>query len=286
MPDQFLDRLREAAVRPEKLDREALARAAANASVELSADRALTLVRLAHGRRVASALDSGIRERLNFEAQVVAPSGAEQMLSLLAAESLIDLFGRRIQDVGLVPALAVRCASHAGWRVVHPDLISRSDAYLTRRSIEARQPLSPESSLAKPKPRAEDGIDLVAEQFEYLRQIVAVDRAILQERDRLLWWLASETRADSSAVLAADFLNCLIFTPEPPATEDLIAAKLKQEPSKSEQPPLFEAPPDLADLCPDLTDAPLPTENPATVESTRRFLDQLLLVRSHREAKR
>jgi hypothetical protein len=286
MPDEFLDRLREAAVRPEKLDRDALARAAANASVELSADRALTLVRLAHGRSVGPTLESNIRQRLNFEGQVIASSGAEQMLSLLAAESLIDLFGRRIQDVGLVPALAVRCASHAGWRVVHPDLAHRSDAYLARRSIEARLPLSPEASLAKAKPRAEEGVDLLAEQFDYLRQIVSIDRRVLFERDRLLWWLASETRAASAAGVAADFLDCLVFVPEPPATAELIAAKLKRAPSRSERPPQLDSPSDLTDLCPDLGDPTPAGETPATAESTRRVLDQLLLLRSHREAKR
>lgn len=286
MPDQFLDRLREAAVSPEKLERDALARAAANASVELGADRALTLVRLAHGQAVRPELESNIRQRLNFQGEVIAASGCDQMLSLLAAESLIDLFGRRIQDVGLIPALAVRCAAHAGWRVVHPDLVLRSDAYLVRRSIEARQPLLPEASLVKAKPRAEGGADLVAEQLEYLRQIVAFDRRVLYERDRLLWWLGSETRAASAIGLATAFLDCLVFMPEPAATEELIAAKLKREPIESELRPPIELPSELADLCPDLNAEALATEVPATVESARRVLDQLLLVRTHQEAKR
>jgi hypothetical protein len=286
MSDPFLDRLREAAVSPEQLERDALARAAANASIELGADRALTLVRLAHGRSVRPELELNIRQRLNFEGEVIPMSGCDQMLSVLAAESLIDLFGRRIQDVGLIPALAVRCAAHAGWRVVHPDLALRGDAYLARRSIEARQPLSPGVSLVKPKPRAEAGADLVAEQLEYLRQIVAFDRRVLYERDRLLWWLASETRATTSVGLAADFLDCLVFMPEPAAAKELIAAKLKREPTESEARPPVESPAELADLCPDLSTGALAREGPATVESSCRVLDQLLLIRTYEEAKR
>jgi hypothetical protein len=288
MADEFADRVREATVDDRLLDIPKLKEAAAAASTNLNGDRALALVLAAHHQSLPPADDVELRQRINSSGPVVEAAGENQLLAVLAGEALILAFERERAGVVLIPGLGVRCAAHAGWRPVHADLTSAAAAYLLRRAHSLRNHIPLESRLTKEKPKSEDGTAALAlEEIEVLRGYVQHDRQRLWERDQVAWWLRSESRPESSLALAQEYARCLWFLPEPPATREMIAAKLAQ-PNVSEPPELtqVEIDPAISGLCPDLRADPEPLTGERDVHEVLRLLDQVMLARAFVETRK
>jgi hypothetical protein len=288
MSVEFTDRVREATVDDRLLDIPKLKEAATAASTNLNAERALTLVLAAHHRPLPPDDDVELRQRLNSSDPVIEEARERQLLAVLAGEALILAFSRERAGVGLIPGLGVRCAAHAGWRPVHADLTSSAAAYLLKRALYLRNRVSPGSRLSKDKPKNEDGTAARAlEEIEVLQNYVQHDRQRLWERDQVAWWLLSEARPESPLALALEYAQCLWFLPEPPATREMIAAKLAQ-PSATE--PLGTTPveidPAISELCPDLGADLKPPTGEGDVHEVLRLLDQVMFARAFAEARR
>ncbi len=288
MSDEFTDRVREATVDDRLLDIPKLKEAATAASTNLNGERALALVLAAHHRPLLPGDDVELRQRLNSSDPVIEEGGERQLLAVLADEALILAFSRDKAGVGLIPGLGVRCAAHAGWRPVHPDLTSSAAAYLLKRAIFLRNRVPLESRLSKDKPKNEEGTTArAAEEIEVLRGFVQHDRQRFWERDQLAWWLLSEARPESPLALALVDAQCLWFLPEPPATREMIAAKLSRPSATG---PLgltpVEIDPAITELCPDLgADLEFPPGE-RDVHEVLRLLDQVMLARAFAEARR
>lgn len=288
MADEFADRVREATVDDRLLDIPKLKEAAAAASTNLNGERALSLVLAAHHRPLPPAEDVELRQRFNSPDPVVEAAGENQLLAVLAGEALILAFERERAGVGLIPGLAVRCAAHAGWRPVHADVTAAAATYLLRRALYLRNHIPLGSRLIKEKPKNEDGSAARAlEEIEVLRGYVQHDRQRLWERDQVAWWLLSESRPESPLALAQEYAQCLWFLPEPPATREMISAKLAQpnvsEPSELTQ---VEIDPAISELCPDLRANPEASTDEGDVHEVLRLLDQVMLARAFVEAKK
>lgn len=288
MSSPFLDRIREATVEPATLDLDALKAAAASASTGLGVEPALTLVRVTNGRPIGPEQDADLRGRINSEIQLLADGADHQLLAVLAGEVLINLFARTNVGVGLVPALAMRCATHVGWNPVHPDVPGHAAAYLRQRAVLVRRQTPPGSRLVNPSPKGEDGsLPRAEEEHETLRSVVQSDRDHFWERDQLAWWLLTETRPPTAFALAREFDRCLLFLPEPVSAEQMIAAKLCRAHGDPhpESPPTVAAP--IADLCINLLPQTAEAGTSDTDEEAtlvRRFLDQILLSRAYQDA--
>jgi hypothetical protein len=286
--DDFTDRLREATLDDRLLDIPKLREAAAAASTNLNGERALALVLAAHHRPLPPGDEAELRQRLNSSDPVIGADGERQLLAVLAGEALILAFSRERAGVGLIPGLAVRCARHADWRPVHVDLTSSAAAYLLRRAIFLRQRVPLKSALSKDKPKNEDGTPARAlEELEVLRGVVQQDRRCLSERDQLAWWLLSQARPDGALAVALEYAQCLWFLPEPPATREIIAAKLDR-PSATGllQPAPVGVDPAISDLCPEIEpDSETPDGEP-DLSRVLRLLDQVMLARAFAEARR
>src|ERR1700735_973519 len=139
MSDPFLDRLREALVEPSDSDVNVLRAGATAAASELTPERALTLVRLAHHQGVTDEALADTRSRLNAKGEAIPEQGAQQLIATLAAEALIISFSRTRFATGHIPALAVRCATSVGWNPVHPDVNTHGVSYLSHRSLLVRE---------------------------------------------------------------------------------------------------------------------------------------------------
>lgn len=291
MSDPFLDRIRETTVDEQLLDLSALKEAANSASTSLSGERALALVYAAHRRLLPEAQESDLRGRLNSASEVLPGERDGQLLNVLATEALIIAFSRFRGGVGLVPALAVRCAGHAGWQPVHPDLGLAAASYLQQRSDYLRARISLDSRLVKDRPKNEPGTpERGEEEREALRAFVQHDRERLWERDQLIWWLLSAGRPATPFAIAAELESCLRFLPAPPTTTELVATKLTRSSSQAlptPQPPEVDSV--LAELCPDILTGPTPGNSPdgSDPDDERRlvlrFLDQIMLARAYRE---
>jgi hypothetical protein len=291
MQDPFLDRIRETTVDEQLLDLSVLKEAANAASTSPSRERALALVHAAHSHSLSDGQELDLRGRFNSAAEILPGQHDGQLFNVLATEALIIAFSRFRGGVGLVPALAVRCASHAGWHPVHPDLRSAAATYLQQRSIYLRARISLDSRLVKDRPKSEAGtIERAEEEHDTLRASVQHDRERIWERDQLVWWLLSARRPSTPFAIAAEFESCLRFLPEPPATAELVATKLTHAPSEILLTPrLPEVNSDLAELCPDIL-ADSETGNslgaPDPQDERRRvlsILDQIMLARAYRQ---
>jgi len=300
-----LDRIREATVELSTLDLDALKAAASSASTGLGVEQALTLVRLVNGRPVPAEQDAEFRQGVNAQAQLVTDNADQQLLAVLAGEALINLFGRTNAAIGVAPGLAMRCAAHLGWTPVHPDVATHAENYLCQRSVFIRRRVPPGSRLATANPKGEDGsVQRAEEEHETLRSIVQADRERDWEREQLVWWLLSETRAPTPLGVAHELAHCLVYVPEPVSAAGMIAAKLRrpQRVQRDEAPLSF--PEAISDLQGKVPTSPRPdrgaradedgTPDPEH-ESTqyeqeepvvRECLDALLLIRAYNEAKR
>jgi hypothetical protein len=291
MSDPFLDRIRETTVDEQLLDLSALKEAAGAASTSLSGERALALVYAAHYRPLSDAHELDLRGRMNSAGEVLPGERDGQLFNVLATEALIIAFSRFRGGVGLVPALAVRCGSHAGWRPVHPDLRVAAASYLQQRSSYLRARISLDSRLVKDRPKSDPGTpERAEEEHEALRASVQHDRERLWERDQLMWWLLSARRSATPFAIAAELESCLRFLPEPHATAELVTTKLTRSPSETLPMPHFpEVDNALAELCPDLFASPAAENSPTGPDpkDERRLvlclLDQIMLARAYRE---
>jgi hypothetical protein len=285
MADPFLDRLREAIVEPVDVDVDALKAAATAASTELGAERGLALVRVAYGQDVGPTVQADLRGRLNTKGESIEAHGQDQLVAVLAAEALIGAFTRTNYTRALLPALAVRCARHVGWRPVHPDIETHADAYLSHRSVlvRARENDVPD---VKPNPDSPEGAaPPLEDELKVLRELVRSDRQIAAEREALGWWLLSETRPASLLALALEFNLYLRFLPEPLSGDEMLRAKLRRDPVDTGTPQI-PVPEDVADFCPDLIGNVLLDDKLDPSKMVRRFFDQILLLRANAEAKR
>ena len=284
MADPFLDRLREAICEPEDVDAEALKAAAAVASTELDAPRSLALVRLAYGREVADDARANVLGRLNSKGELVVARGNEQLLAVLAGEALIVGFARVGFMRGLVPAFAVRCARHLGWRPVHPDIEAQAEAYLSQRSVIVRRP---EDAIQIPKAsenEPEGSLALLTKNLGLVRNFVYREREITRENQAFAWWLLSERRPASPFALAHELYGLLRYSPEPLGTDEMLKRRLSR--------PTFDAgndPPGLvddalSDLCPNLVSGEVPASEDEHTR-VRVLFDQLVLNLHYKAAK-
>jgi hypothetical protein len=286
MSDPFLDRIREATVDLAAVDVDSLRAAAASASTGLSADSALTLVRVANGRPISPDQDADLRSRFKSDPPLLDDDADRQLLAVLAAEALINLFSRTNVAVGLVPALAMRCSAHAGWEPVHPDIRSHAGAYLRQRSVVTRRRVAIGNRLLPAAPKSEeDTLPRVQEEQATLRSVVQADRERFWERDQLAWWLLSETRPPTALGVARELNDCLLFLPDPVSADEMIASKLRRPHGRAfpETPIHVDEP--IADLCAAIV--PPTVANPSNPEENeesalvRRILDQILLSRAY-----
>ncbi len=239
------------------------------------------MLRLTYARMVNPDQVTDLLSRINSENQLLVKETDRQLLAILAAEALIVLFSRVNAGIGLVPALAVRCATHAGWDPVHPDLATYADAYPAPTFVVSDAAPLPAIASSKQTPKAI--LKPCREPKRSVRPCVRSSRASrdrIWERDQLAWWLLSETRSPTALAFARDFDTCLLFLPEPLASKQILASKLARKPAEPQPEPNFEVPPGIADLCADLLPggqggAPPGSEKEAAL--VRRFLDQILL---------
>lgn len=284
MPDSFEDRIREAIVVPADAELDQLRVAVKAAAGSLGSSEALDFVRTAYRREIAPPAEARLRNRLNSKEQVLAPAAERQMLATLSAITLIRVFSRPQYAPGLLPALAVRAARHAGWNPVHPDLEDYADAYLRERAtvVRERKPTSGfrMEPVAEP-PAAEEAL---RREVEALRAAVLSERELEHESNQLQWWLLSPSRPDSALDAALQFARLLGFNPEPLATEHFLRAKLHRLPREGDPvAPIAapEVPEELADLCRLLPSTELsPKEQSPAVEDAYAFLNEILLIRA------
>lgn len=233
----------------------------------------LDRVLLSFGAIDARAQDQ-LRKALSTEEAPPMPEGAHQLLAVIAAAQLLELFGpprRTATDVADIDiaALAVRCLSRGTAQPVLADLHIAADRWLQLRAVAARQiatnVYSPETMPKVPTASAEGYPDLVAplsrlrdelqkELGSIALQIGAMQRAtvIVSEQQQMLWWIASaplDTGGWTTALEAAQELADLtVVTPGPASASHLLVRRLR-EPD--------EALPD--DLTADLALPPVPS---------------------------
>lgn len=287
MAEPFLDRIREATVDPSLLPLDELNSAAASLSANISPERGISMLRAAYGHLKDDAAAEDLRQRLNAEVELVADD-QRQLLAVLCAEALIILFSRANGGLGLIPALAVRCAAHRRWQPVHPDLESHAESYLAQRAVFVRRRKPPGFRV-----ETESGDDQLAQfkaGFENLRGVVQDDRDKTWERDQLSWFLLSQTRPAGSLALAREFDNCLLFLPEPLAAEEMLGGVLRKPTGESQPLAPLALSGNLLDLCPDLSveDRPesiKPERQDDEAKTVRRYLDQIYLNRAFLNAR-
>jgi hypothetical protein len=279
MPDQPTDRLREAILTPEEVDIEALKAAAAAAGSEISPERAMTLVRLAHHQTVQPELLADALERMNTPGEVLT-SNDEQLIAVLACEALILNFARVRYTRGELPALAIPCARHAGWTPVHPDLESHAASYRASRSIAVRERPFGMPEPKRPADAAADWEPTPSEEYRVLRDVVAMDRLATREREALAWWLLSQTRPRHPVSVALELSASIHFMPEPLAATEMLRAKLDM-PTVEGPPVTIDVPPELSELCPDIVNPRAEVADAEEFEEAVRCLSQLMLLRAY-----
>lgn len=290
MAEGFRDRLREATVDPGLLDEDALQKSAAAASSGLSPERGIAILRAAHGRlKAGNAAD--LRAKFNNGAELLGEQD-DQLLGVLATEALIVLFTRINGGLGLIPALGVRCARHASWRSLHPDLGRYADSYLRQRAVFLRRRTPPGTQIGK-EAKSEEQIPRLEEELGALREVLEADRALNWERDQLSWFLLSATRPAGLLTLAQELDRCLMVLPEPTSTDQILAAKLAKPVGDAAEEAAPSPAAEIADLCPDLGRAPAgdreadeAEQMAAGLAKARRYLDQIQLNRAFVAAKR
>jgi GTPase-associated system helical domain len=277
MSDPFSERLRGAAITLEE----------ATASVWLAGVQAYVgalrspdlpdLVRLAFQRAALNAADS-LRAACNGasdqdDVPEVRPED-EYLLSLLACQAVIDVFGRDSSGLAVQTALLVRSAGFSEWQPAHADVVSEADSAIMR---AAAQLYGPGSSPRTPSQTAgaRQALEALGDGFEQstpaelellkaalteqagelnrLRSYAARVSALaeqsqmsLREQMELLWWLVSNhsltaARAWSEVPAAAapcvaglDLGSIVARPPGPRAVNSFLGHALRQ--SAGEEP--------------------------------------------------
>lgn len=278
MTDSFDDQIREATVVPSQERVQALRQAVKSAATSLGSGDALDLVRVAHRRQASGAAPARVRARLNADSEVLADHRQDQLLATLAAITLIRVFDRPTYVHGLLPALAVRSARAQGWSPVHPDVFTHADFYIRERALAARKAVADADFTQTPK----EGEEItVSGEIKAMRSALLKDRSLLQESERLLWWVSSAQLPRSSNDAAVEFNSLLNFVPEPGGTGELFRAKFRSKDSRSALNWNFARPaipPELQDLCPKLARKPGPEE--PDLDEALAGLNELLLIRA------
>lgn len=276
MADVFLDRLREGICEPKEVDVEALRNAAVTASTDLEAPRGLALVRLSYGRPVTLAAETDVRQRLNSKGEVLAADGERQLLAVLAAEALINTFGRTGAMRGFVPGLAVRCARHQRWTPVHPDLESHAEAYMRQRAVAARARNDNMPVLKVNGESADERLNALTDQAKSMWAILDRDRKLVREQQSFAWWLLGKTRPASALAVAVEVWRLLSFVPEPLATDEIVAAKLHGRVDTNATAENVQLNREVVDFCPDFA-AGAPLIDLDEASAVRVMFDQLML---------
>jgi hypothetical protein len=305
MADPFVDRLREAVIDPATLDVDAIRAAVSSAAKRFRAPAGLDLVRIAYGQwEMLPDEAESIRATLNSQTAVVEDEGQHQLLSVLAAECLIETYARSA-SIPVLTGLAVRCAERMGWTPVHVDLPAFAERFLLAQAHSARQlPASP-PQVASPRgelPAGDSGalLERLAKQVDSLRSTVNAlvgaqgrHQRVDSEQREIMWWLSRAPEPDASPLqVALDLASITRVLPGPVATDELLAARLRRNLSASTADPqladtssrLVPAIPDqLRDFCPALSASAPNGDGPARqiLARARRFYDELILIRAY-----
>lgn len=282
MPDPFHDRIREATVVPTEERIELLQQASKAAATSLSSGDALDLVRVVCRRPVSDEVTKRVRARLNGKAEVVPEHRHDQLLTTLAAITLIRVFGRPTFVHGLLPALAIRSARTQGWVAVHPDVFTHADYYIRERALVMRRPVAADEYKQSPKEGEEAS---AMGEVRAMRAALLRDGKLRKESEQLLWWVSSAELPRTSTDAAIEFRSLLSFYPEPGATEELFRAKFRNGESRSQATWIFnreDVPVELQDLCPRLlTYDPEPAA--PDVQDAMASLNELFLLNALKE---
>jgi hypothetical protein len=224
----------------------------------------LDRVRLSFGVRDREAQDR-LRRAIEKDSAPPVPRDAEQLLSVLAACQLVELFGaprRTSTAAGDIDAaaLAVRCLSRGTVSAVLPELADLADARLRRRGTDQRQlpagvPLpdttltdievpaatpgdwntfmQSDDALAVALARLRDEVAKALGRLARHAEAAAKAELILGEQQQMLWWISSTPLRDApwdSALQAARELEVLTrVTPGPAAAEQLLRRRVVEE---------------------------------------------------------
>ena len=174
-------------------------------------------------------------------------------------------------------------APYAGWRAVPPDLAGYANSYLSLRSQMVHQHPAGLATIRRPADAEENWKPSPEQQHAALRDLVLNDRVVALERDRLAWWLLSDIRPAYPLALASELNDCVSIAPEPLAATEMLRSKLTRAEPLDTPLPVVDVPPDVAELCPDLTAQSAPEGRDAQMGLASRCLHQLMLVRVAKE---
>jgi hypothetical protein len=254
----FADRLLTAVVSQDSLDVAALHHAVRPVGAKSRLPSILDVVRLAHRRPTSKkATDSLVRELNGKLPAPIVTQEQHELLALLAASSLIELFSEAGDRPAVTAAaLAVKTVKRGGWTAAHGDLDLFADAFLKGRASASRQrralpklpqPLAKMISLVEPS-RGEQAAHYswprTLREFKSIRATVeglhdglhdlgeayAHNQAVAAEQQDMLWWMLSappsasafEAGLDAAAELGA----ILRFAPAPRALEQVLRRRL------------------------------------------------------------
>jgi hypothetical protein len=280
IPDPFENRLREAIVVPADTDVATLREATKNAAASLGSGDALDLVRCAHGQPLGHEAEARLRARLNAKQPVLSQNGETQMLRTLAAITLVNVLSRPQYAPGLIPALAIRSASHQGWDSVHPDLGAFSGSYLRDRAMLLRAPVSQGEYWQQVKGEEQRE---PAKELEAMRRATLREAGLQHESNELQWWLLRGARPPGALALAREIAGMITHIPEPPNCPDFVRAKLAHPATAEEAGTLAPpaVPPELSDFCPTLLASGGPDTDPTpTSMEVMALLNEMMLIRA------
>lgn len=251
MGNVLKDRIREASLllRDERI--EALGAAIERlAGSRLSVDETLSRVRIAHLLPESDQLRDRLIEQINSDGPLVERND-DQLIAVLAACTLIELFGRTEPSRSpavtrrlAIAALAVRTLVHSSFQPAHPDLRSWADYWLytqgTRlREVRRSQPPKINERLEQTEPPSLEPLIANVEQLQghavelsdWLERIAgAASIEALREQNQILWWLTAagpQGEGAEVAIGAAQQLDAMSLTPPPPASRELLKRRLR-----------------------------------------------------------
>ena len=283
MHDVNLNRLREAIIDPGDVDTAGRIGASTRAASDVPPLLSVDMVRLAFGLEIGPQSRLELLGRLNTDNAEIASDHEDQLLRTLTAMALTTIFTRTKYQRAVLPALAARCALHAGLPAIHPDVPSYADHYLRIRAAAVRT-----LSSSEPADTGDDPADL-QRQAKNSNERARTASAVARELDALLGFSMRSTQGESALSVAVELANALAFVPAAPRVAELLAFKLRTDDTAKQGdeakviqrmniPEHAEVPPPLQEFCPALTieDEIVPASD---VESVLERLDQLLLVR-------
>jgi hypothetical protein len=269
MPTSFEDRLREAAIQPSRTQVEGLA-SAVDRIVEAKRPPAVgdlvTRIRLAFRLPVTDAQLDGFLGQLNRgETAVVKSSSDRQLISLLAACTLIGRFAKRdsLRATAAIPALtiaslAVRTLDSSGAEAVHPDLVSFASSWLDfqgRQLREAGTQSPPRVPARATATENQSEVELhgaeISVLFGYSNDLAgwlessagSAGVAVLREQSLVLWWLnagALDVEPTKLAFQSALELAAMTLSPPPPSRRELLQRRLAEHGEAKIDPNIFE----------------------------------------------